>query len=147
MRCQSCGAEFTGTTCPACGTVASKNPFEPSASAGPSAGPSPWQSPRTSPSSADAGPEGGDGIPWEREQSAQSMIETIKGVLLDAQGTFSKAARNTGIGPSFIYVLILGIAGGLIGQLWSLATSGFMGSLAGMEGMEGLGMLAGSSVA
>jgi hypothetical protein len=147
MRCQSCGTEFQGSfgqACPACGTVA-QNPFEQSGGASP--GPSPWQSPRTSPSSADGGPESGSGIPWEAQQSAQSLLETIKGVLLDSQNTFAGAARNVGIGPAFIYVLILGIAGGLIGQLWSVATSGFMSSLAGMEGMEGIGALATSGVA
>ena len=147
MRCQSCGTEFSGNygeACPACGTIA-QNPFEQGAEA---AGPSPWQSPRTAPGSMDGGPESpGDGIPWEAQQSAQSMFETIKAVLLDSQNAFARADKNVGIGPSFIYVLILGIAGGLINQLWGLATSGLIGNLAGMEGMEGLSALAGSSVA
>jgi len=123
-----------------------QNPFETGAAPQPSAGPSPWESPRTT-TAGGGGPESTAGIPWEAIQSAQSMLETIKGVLLDSQNTFARAGKNVGIGPAFIYVLILGIAGGLIGQVWGLATSGFMSSLAGMEGMESFGALAGSGVA
>lgn len=144
MRCESCGQEWKGTygdPCPACGTVA-QNPFEqgpaPASNQGAPAagGPSPWESPRTAP----AGPEhayGGGGIPWEEEQSAQSMFETVKAVLFEAQDTFATAGRDIGIGPAFTFALILGIAGGLIGNLWGLATSGLMTDMSGMEGLEG----------
>jgi hypothetical protein len=156
MRCGSCGHEWQGgfgEACPACGTVA-QNPFTENAApppppAPPTGGPSPWQSPRVSPSNVDGGPELGDGIPWESEQSAQSLFETLKAVLLETQQTFGRASKTQSIGPAFIYVLILGVAGGLIGQLWSLATTGFMSNLAGiegMEGMEGIGGLATSGV-
>lgn len=157
MRCESCAHEFRGAygeACPACGAIA-QNPFAqstpPAEPTQPqSAGPSPWQSPRTAPTSMDGGPDAsGFGIPWETEQSAHSMFETIKSVLLESQDTFARAGKNVGIGPAFVYVLILGIAGGLISQLWSMATTGLMGNLAGLEGMEGfegLGAMATSGV-
>lgn len=154
MRCESCGHEWRGTygdPCPACGNVA-QNPFEqapaPAAAgqSGPAAGgPSPWQSPRTAPT----GPEdhvGGGGIPWEREQSAQSMFETVKAVLFQSQDTFAGADRDVGIGPAFTFALILGIAGGLIGNLWSLAAGGFVNGLSGMEGMGGMEGLLGGGI-
>ncbi len=149
MRCESCGHEFTGTygaACPACGTVAA-NPFE---TGEPASGPSPWAAPRTTSNAADGRSETTDGIPWENAQSAQSLFETIKGVLLESNSTFAGASRTTGIGPAFIYVLVLGTAGGIIGQLWGLATGSVigkvMGSSSGMDGIEGLGALATSSV-
>jgi hypothetical protein len=69
------------------------------------------------------------------------MMETIKAVLLESEYTFGRAQRSQSIGPAFMYVMILGVAGGLIGQLWSLASTGFIGRLAGTEGMEGMGGL------
>src|SRR5687768_16321407 len=120
MRWGSCGHEWQGgfgQACPACGTVA-QNPFAENAApppppAPPDGGPSPWQSPRVSASNFDGGPDlgVGGGIPWESEQSAQSLFETLKALLRESQETFARPSKSQMIGPAFIYVLILGVAG------------------------------------
>ncbi len=97
----------------------SQNPFE-------TGGPSPWEAP-----GAPIGqppPNTEPGIPWENAQTGQTLLDTLKGVLLDPARTFAQARRGVGIGPAVLYALMLGTIGGTAGVLWSYLTQGLLGS-------------------
>src|SRR5687767_7289442 len=111
MRCESCGREFPGSagdTCPWCGHIHGGG------------GPSPWQTPQaqaTGPRSSG----GSAGIPWENEQNAQSLFETVKRVLFSPADTFASAAPMVGLAPGFLFAMILGVAGGVLNTIWQFA--------------------------
>lgn len=82
-----------------------------------------WQPPGTNPDQTQPPPPSeGPGIPWEREQNARTLFETLKMVLLEPEKTFSGASTTTGFGPAFIYALILGLAGGIVSAMWNFLT-------------------------
>jgi hypothetical protein len=68
------------------------------------------------------------GIPWENAQTGQSLLDTLKGVLLDPTRTFAQARRGVGIGPAVLYALLLGTIGGAAAVLWSFLTQGIFGA-------------------
>jgi len=86
-------------------------------------GSNPWQPPTSSP---EPPPPRSDtsGIPWEDAQSVPNMIETIKRVLLQPVETFAGALPSFSIGPALVYSLLLGMIGGVIGNLINMAISG-----------------------
>lgn len=128
MRCASCGTGFEGpygTACPSCGAI-SQHPFEREGEAPKEpVTQSPWQSPAApgaDPSGASGEPHSGSGIPWENERSFDSLLKTIKGVLLETNYTFTNASPSASLGPAFMFALILGLTGGLVGIGWNALT-------------------------
>lgn len=81
----------------------------------------PWQSPFANPNVPEP-PQGGLGIPWENEQNARTMFETVKAVMLEPDKTFAGASTTVAFTPSFVYAMILATAGGLIASAWQFAT-------------------------
>ena len=91
MVTDSRGNQFdgvAGTPCPQCGSVnaAPDVPQDPGATGPPSPPPAPAPAP--------------DGPAWERRRSFGTMLETIKGVLIEPGDTFRNASRTAGIGPA-----------------------------------------------
>ncbi|MCK6544758.1 YIP1 family protein [Myxococcota bacterium] len=111
MRCERCGRDTPtrpGEACLWCGHVA---------------GASPWQTPNV-PGGPGVPPSGaygeGPGIPWENEQNAKNLLETMKLVALSPGATFAGASRAIGMVPSMVFALIVGLAGGVVGLMWQL---------------------------
>jgi len=53
-----------------------------------------------------------DGPPWERERSIASLLETLKGVLLEPTRTYREASQDANIGYALLYWLIFGFITG-----------------------------------
>ncbi len=112
MNCTSCGTTFEGqpgAECPHCGTVSAAEVTSP-----------PGDVP---PAPAEPPPPPPNGPPWEERPSLASMLETIKGVLIDPVTTFRNASKTAGLGSALLFGLILGVAGNWIGIFWSYFTS------------------------
>jgi len=117
MRCEQCGNEFQGfpgEPCPRCGHSASTDVASESAITAPL--PRPTYSPGGGPPPPVVPSR--TGPPWEQGRSFESLIATIKGVLLLPTRTFRDASQTAGIGPALVYGMILGLVGGYVGLFW-----------------------------
>jgi hypothetical protein len=147
MKCAACGYEHPGTygqACPACGAVA-QDPFQ----ATPPPGPNPWAAPATNPVADPEPPPSYDGLPWEERKDAQSMLDTVKAVLLDTTEAFSRTDPRASLNNAFIFALILGSVGAIATQLWQMVgMAAFMKFLPSTEGLdlEALGGLGASGL-
>lgn len=124
MRCERCARDTPtrpGEACLWCGHVA---------------GAGPWQTPNAP--GGGAPPSGGwgdgPGIPWENEQNAKHLLETMKLAALSPTATFAGASRTMGIVPSMVFALIVGLAGGVVSMVWTFA----LGSSANTEALKNL---------
>jgi hypothetical protein len=131
MRCEQCGAEFegfAGEPCPRCGHSALVPP------AGGGAG-APWSGGGAGAPSGDASAQGPpppagpprDGPPWERQRSLESLLATLRDVLLLPTQTFRRASQRAGIGPALLYGMVLGLVGGYAGLFWEYLARSVMG--------------------
>lgn len=116
MQCEKCGRDSpggVGEACLWCGHLRGSAP-----GGAPQGTASPWQTPRAPGAQPAPHLPSGNGIPWENEQNAQSLIETVRRVFLEPSATFANASPGVGLGPGLIYALVLGVAGGIVAQLW-----------------------------
>ena len=90
---------------------------------------------------------GPPGLPWDREKNGNTLVDTIKGLVAAPGNAYAEMREKGDYLSPILFAVILGTAGGVIGQIWQLVFGASMVGFFPPEMQEQLGEAFAPSVA
>jgi len=88
---------------------------------GPGSGPPSYTPPPEPPSAPPpGGPPARPGLPWEREKSVGTLVETVKELVTAPKAAFARMREKGDYASPLLFVVIVGGLGAIVGQIWQL---------------------------
>ena len=84
------------------------------------------------------GPPMRPGLPWEREKSVGSLVETVKQLVTRPVETMDSAREKGDYGSPLLFAVVFMVIGAFFSALWSLLGPGPDAMMSQLEGIEGI---------
>lgn len=81
----------------------------------------PYNPPTAPPPTGPPAGYGPPGLPWDREKTGNSLVETAKGLITAPGAAYAQMREKGDYGSPIVFAVILGTLGNIIGQIWNLA--------------------------